>query len=247
MERRVRTGIAVLLALTVALPAGVAAAAPGAGARGGAVRAAGQARNSARGDRDGRPSRGGERRSDGGRRDGDRGERDGRDGRGERDGNPGARRHRDRNGDGRGDRHRTGRWWGARSWYYWPGLWGPGYWFRSPFYDPYYSPAWDSPAYQGDRGDDRERGPSANVEVRVTPANASVFVNGIRYSERGRARFSLPVGQWQVELRAPGHLPEVLTLNVEQGKRYTIERRLKRDQAARPDGRPLRSEELPAP
>jgi hypothetical protein len=37
-----------------------------------------------------------------------------------------------------------------------------------------------------------------------------------------------------VELRAPGYLPQTVTLRVEQGVRYTIQRKLERDRSLDP-------------
>ncbi|HEU4753911.1 MAG TPA: PEGA domain-containing protein, partial [Armatimonadota bacterium] len=83
-----------------------------------------------------------------------------------------------------------------------------------------------------------------NVEIKASPSRTSVYVNGILYSEKGRARFNLPAGQWKIELRAPGYLPQTIDLNVEQGIRYSIERKLEKDRSVGRDGKPLKTEEL---
>ncbi|MGV3724417.1 MAG: PEGA domain-containing protein [Actinomycetota bacterium] len=154
-----------------------------------------------------------------------------------RSGSPRAQRHRDRNGDGRPDRHRHHR---PRVW--WPFFGGLGlspYGYRSPFYDPFYSGFYDYGALERDAEVDK------NVTVRVKPENARVLVNGLLYSGRGKTSFDLPVGQWTVELSAPGYRTEVIALNVEQGVRYRIERKLEKDATQDPRGKTLKVEELP--
>jgi hypothetical protein len=123
------------------------------------------------------------------------------------------------------------------------GFGASSYW-GSPFYDGYYDPYGpgrdvverDGEGIQGD-----------NIEVRVSPSNTSVYVNDLLYSNKGRARFSLPEGRWRVDLRAPGYLPETLELQVEQGVRYTIERKLRKDPTRDKNGQPKKAEELPEP
>ena len=107
------------------------------------------------------------------------------------------------------------------------GFTGGPLWYRSAFYDPFYAPAFmDRPEDSREKRHSRD-----NVVVRVQPESASVYVNGILYSSRGHAPFSLPSGLWNVELRAPGYLPQVVELRVEQGVTYTVERRLQKDPA----------------
>lgn len=139
-------------------------------------------------------------------------------------------------GHGHGHDHHHGH--GGDWWYGRPGYWGSfGY---GGFYDPFYSP-FGSYGY-ADR--DQDRIDERNVEVRVQPDNAQVYVNGLLYSNSGKARFTLPSGPWTIEIRAPGYRTERVELAVEQGKRYKIERKLQRDETVGRDGRPLRSEEL---
>jgi hypothetical protein len=80
--------------------------------------------------------------------------------------------------------------------------------------------------------------------VRVQPSDAQVYVNGLLYSNSGKARFTLPSGPWTIEIRAPGYRTERVDLSVEQGKRYKIERKLSRDETFGRDGKPLKLEEL---
>lgn len=139
-------------------------------------------------------------------------------------------------GHGHGHHHHHGH--GGDWWYGRPGYWGSfGY---GGFYDPFYSPfySYGYTAREQDREDDR------NVEVRVKPDNAQVYVNGLLYSNSGKARFTLPSGPWTIEIRAPGYRTEWIELAVEQGKRYRIERKLQRDETVGRDGRPLKAEEL---
>ncbi|MFN3648369.1 MAG: PEGA domain-containing protein [Armatimonadota bacterium] len=104
---------------------------------------------------------------------------------------------------------------------------GFGY-YRSPFYDPFYSPYY----YSGmDRESREDEVGSGNVIVNVKPSNASVYVDGLLYSSKGKTRFNLPVGTWKLELRAPGYLPQTIELRVEQGVEYKIERKLEKEPA----------------
>lgn len=150
-----------------------------------------------------------------------------------------------------GGRHHGGRGrggWG-RDWYWCSpffglgfGFWDSPFWYRSPYYDPYY----DSYAMARYGGADEERGRRGgdNVVVNVSPRNTEVYVNGLQYGRSGRTHFNLPTGVWRLELRAPGCIPQTIDLNVEQGIRYTIERRLEKDAGVRPNGKPLKIEEL---
>jgi hypothetical protein len=150
---------------------------------------------------------------------------------------PRTQRHRDRDGDGRPDRHHHHR---PRVW--WPFFGGLGhspFGYRSPFYDPFYSGFYNYGPMDRDSDGDK------NVTVRVKPENARVSVNGLLYSGRGKTSFDLPVGQWTVEISAPGYRTEIISLNVEQGVRYRIERKLEKDPTQDPRGRPLKIEELP--
>lgn len=126
-------------------------------------------------------------------------------------------------------------WWYRRTGYFWGGL---GY--GAGFYDPFYNPFNNYGAFDRNASQEDER----NIEVRVKPDSAQVFVNGLLYSNSGKARFTLPSGPWTVEIRAPGYQTERVELSVEQGKRYRIDRTLLRDETFNRDGRPLRSEEL---
>lgn len=148
---------------------------------------------------------------------------------------PGGKHHgRDHDhGHGHGHGHGPG-WWARRP--YW------GYGFGGYFYDPFYSPFYSYGAYDDDG--DRNQAEEENIEVRVKPDDAQIYVNGLLYSNRGKARFTLPSGPWTVEIRAPGYQTERIELNVEQGKRYKIERKLRRDETFNRDGKPLKTEEL---
>jgi len=138
-------------------------------------------------------------------------------------------------GPGRGRGPNRDPWWG----YGRRGIWGP-FGYGGGFYNPFYSP-FNSYSY-ADRDQDRED--DRNIDVRVQPDNAQVYVNGLLYSNRGKARFTLPSGPWTIEIRAPGYQTERIELSVEQGKRYKIERKLQRDETLGRDGKPLKAEEL---
>lgn len=132
---------------------------------------------------------------------------------------PRMQRHRDRDGDGRGDRHRGGGiprrdWWRYRSGFY-----------GDSFFYGIYAPRMGAYGYR----QERERDSGENITINVSPKNTSVFVNGLLYSSKGRARFNLPIGTWKIELQAPGHSPQSLEIKVDQGIRYIIERKLDRD------------------
>ncbi len=71
------------------------------------------------------------------------------------------------------------------------------------------------------------------MSVAVEPQATEVRVNGISYG-RGKLRFSLPVGEWQVDLSAPGFASQSIALRVEPGVSYTIRRRLVREMAQPP-------------
>lgn len=115
-----------------------------------------------------------------------------------------------------------------------------GFGYASPFYDPFYDGWYGRRLY-----DDNDGNPSGdNVTLRVKPENASVYVNGILYSSRGRGHFNLPAGEWTVELRAPGYLPQTVNLRVEQGVRYTVERKLEKDRSQEPAGKRRKFEDL---
>lgn len=103
------------------------------------------------------------------------------------------------------------------------------YWFHRPFYDPlFHAPC---------PPDDRDEGlvGQGNVEVRASPRNTEVYVNGMLYATRGRVRFHLPDGTWPIELRAPGYVTQTIELTVQPGVRYIIERRLEKE-GRRPPG-----------
>lgn len=93
----------------------------------------------------------------------------------------------------------------------------------------------DYPKPGRDDEDDRDvRAVRKNVELRISPQNVEVFVNGIRYSKKGNTRVTLPSGHWTIEIRADGYMTEILELDIKQGDRYRIERKLQRDRNYRP-------------
>lgn len=134
-------------------------------------------------------------------------------------------------------------WPGPVWWWYGGGLGGPGlYGYGSPFYDPFYE-GWYGTGPNSEESRSGERS-GDNVQLRVSPDHTSVFVNGVLYSSRGHGHFNLPIGDWKLELRAAGYLPQVLDLHVEQGIRYTVERKLERDRSALPSGRQRKVRDL---
>ncbi len=99
-----------------------------------------------------------------------------------------------------------------------------------PVYDGWGFPWPDHPnPGRIDPDEDRIRGSSKNVELRISPVEVEVFVNGIRYSKKGNTRLTLPSGHWTIEIRSEGYLTETLALEIKQGDRYRIERKLRRD------------------
>ena len=115
-----------------------------------------------------------------------------------------------------------------------------GFAYASPFYDPFYDGWYGRRLY----GDENGSSSGDNVTLRVKPENASVYVNGVLYSGRGHGHFNLPAGEWTVELRAPGYLPQTVNLRVEQGVRYTVERKLEKDRSQEPAGKRRKIEDL---
>jgi len=104
---------------------------------------------------------------------------------------------------------------------------------------------YDNPFY--DSGEPtRKLGFSDNIVLRIQPENARISVNGLLYSSKGKASFDLPVGTWTIEVSAPGYRSETITLNVEQGVQYTVERRLERDPTRDKRGNPLKELDLPS-
>ena len=86
-----------------------------------------------------------------------------------------------------------------------------------------------------DRRDDdvRERR-SENVELRVSPRDTWVYLNGIPVEEDGRSRIILPEGRHRLEFVREGYRTEVAELDVQPGIDYRVERklsRLQRDEA----------------
>lgn len=115
-------------------------------------------------------------------------------------------------------------WWG----------WGGGGW-----YDPY------DPGRDYDRDSDREKrgAGQGNVELKLSPKDVEVYVNGILYSTKGNTKISLPVGTWTIEIRAEGYITETIELQIKQGDKYKIERKLQRDPNYRPFERDPNREE----
>jgi hypothetical protein len=132
---------------------------------------------------------------------------------------------------------------GPRWWYNRPGFYGGAFGYGAGFYDPFYNP-FNAYGSYGSFDRDQEREDDRNIDVRVKPDTAQVYVDGLLYSNSGKARFTLPSGPWVVELRAPGYRTERVELTVEQGKRYKIERTLQRDETFGRDGKPLQGEDL---
>ena len=113
-----------------------------------------------------------------------------------------------------------GRRWPHRHYYGFRGFWGGPFGYRSRFYDPFYDR--NSSDESSWRGDD-------NVRVSVSPAKETeVWVNGMLYSRKGKATFNLPTGLWKVELRARGYATQFVDLDVQEGVRYSVERKLAR-------------------
>lgn len=220
--------LSTLLGLALALPAAARGGGGGGGlgrgggglGRGGGIGGIGGGRGGAGGG----AGRGGLGRGrDGGPRPGD----GSRPGRGER----GGRLNNRRMGAGLGGLRRRHRWpVYYPGWWFYGGFYGGRNWYRSPFYDPFYDGFYFSgQRYRNEDRAARAEEPKDNVETKVSPENTSIYVNGLLYSSKGKAHFNLPSGKWNVELRAPGYQTQTMELEVQQGQRYTIERKLERE------------------
>ena len=77
----------------------------------------------------------------------------------------------------------------------------------------------------------------------LTGWQIEVYVNGILYSTKGNTKISLPVGTWTIEIRAEGYITETIELQIKQGDKYKIERKLQRDPNDRPFERDPNREE----
>jgi hypothetical protein len=100
--------------------------------------------------------------------------------------------------------------------------------YRYGYYDPFYDPFYGS-YYYGGGYRERDFDGDENVQLKFSPKDAKVYINGMLYeSKKGKARVDLPTGKWIIEIRAPGYRTEVIELNVEQGVRYGIERKLQK-------------------
>jgi hypothetical protein len=106
--------------------------------------------------------------------------------------------------------------------------WGyGGYGFPDDVYD-------SSTRYEGQ---DKAGVGKGNVELKLSPKNVEVYVNGVLYGTKGNSKISLPTGMWTIEIRAEGYLTETVDLEVKQGIKYKIERKLQRDPNYRPPDR----------
>lgn len=110
---------------------------------------------------------------------------------------------------------------------------GLPYWYETSGFGPY------ADGYVGMRSA-AERVPE-NIVVDVFPPDASVYVNGERYSSSGKTQFKLPTGTWKLELRAPDYDPQTVELKVEPGIGYTIRRNLQRAEQRPSRGTPGRN------
>jgi hypothetical protein len=79
-----------------------------------------------------------------------------------------------------------------------------------------------------------------NVELRIKPDVAWVYLNGVRVRADGREKITLPEGRHRLEFLFPGHRSEVAELDVQPGIRYRVTRTLaKLEPGERPDPRLL--------
>lgn len=75
------------------------------------------------------------------------------------------------------------------------------------------------------RKDERVRIPD-NVKLSVSPSKTWVFLNGVRIDADGRSKLALPEGRYRLEFVRPGYRTEVAELNVQNGIRYDVQRKL---------------------
>lgn len=82
----------------------------------------------------------------------------------------------------------------------------------------------------GRRKDDRRKDERArvqdNVRLNVSPSKTWVFLNGVRIDADGRDKLALPEGRYRLEFVRPGYRTEVAELNVQNGIRYDVQRKL---------------------
>lgn len=106
-----------------------------------------------------------------------------------------------------------------------------GGFYLSPFgYGPFFTRGWGYSYYgtgsrYGYRDDWSDQG---NVQLRVEPKDVEVYVDGTPWAKGGRAVLALPAGRHRVEIARPGYRPWAVDLDVQQGVRYRLERRLER-------------------
>jgi len=85
---------------------------------------------------------------------------------------------------------------------------------------------------------DRGKSTDPNVELRVKPDTAWVFLNGTRVKADGREKILLPAGKQRLEFLAPGYRVESAELEIQSGVRYRVERKLIRlEKGEQPDPR----------
>jgi hypothetical protein len=73
----------------------------------------------------------------------------------------------------------------------------------------------------------RNRG-GENVDLRVSPKESWVYLNGVRIDAQGRGKISLPPGKHRLEFVAQGRRSEMAELDVQPGVVYRVERKLQK-------------------
>ncbi len=109
-----------------------------------------------------------------------------------------------------------------------------------------------------DRGDDRrndrrkeggreEQVVVENVRLKVSPKEASVYLNGQRVYADGRSELTLPAGNHRLEFVRQGYRTEVVELKVVDGLDFRVERKMEKLSKAEPGDPRLQNPAQPIP
>ncbi len=89
-----------------------------------------------------------------------------------------------------------------------------------------------------------QKQPEFNVDLRVSPRDSHVYLNGTRVPVQGGGELMLPPGTYRMEFVRGGYRSDVSELRVQPGVEYRVERKLSRLQKGEvPDPRTLSPQE----
>jgi len=74
-----------------------------------------------------------------------------------------------------------------------------------------------------------------NVDLRVSPGDSAVLLNGRLIELKGNEALELPAGRHRLEFVRPGYRTEVAELEVQSGVQYKVERKLQKLQKGEKD------------